>query len=171
MFISRVYVVMLAVVAMPSLALAATPDQVVGRWLHVLGAGLLLGAAFFTRFALIPAASSALSEETHEKLRAAVRSRWSKIVGGVIGVVLLSGFYNYMVYGMPAHKGQALYHALVGTKIILAFVVFFLASILVGRTSLAQKFQTKASMWLGVSIALGLIIFAMGAFLRFIPTV
>lgn len=164
-------ITLVALALLPSLAHAASPDQLAGRWLHVIGGAILLGAAVFTRFALLPAASSALSPEAHEQLRAAVRSRWAKIVGAVIGVVLLSGFYNYLVYGVPAHKGQPLYHAVMGTKIILAFVVFFLASILVGRTSLAQKFQAKASTWLLVTIGLGIIIFAMGGFLRFIPTV
>jgi len=171
MYLSRFNLAIIALMSSPALAFAATPDQVLGRWLHVLGGAILLGSAIFTRFALIPAASSALSDDAHEKLRAALRSRWSKLLGAVIGIVLLSGFYNYLVYGIPAHKGQALYHAVLGTKIILAFVVFFLASILVGRTSLAQKFQAKSSTWLLVTIGLGIVIFAMGAFLRFIPTV
>ena len=167
----RITLMLFAAAAAPALAQTTTPDQLISRWLHVLGAAALLGGAIFTRFALIPAAKSALSDDAHEKLRAALRSRWSKLVGALIGVLLLTGFYNYIVYGVPAHKGQGLYHMLMGIKIILAFAVFFLASILVGRTSLAQKFQAKASTWLLVTITLGIIIFAIGGFLRFLPAV
>ena len=64
----------------------------------------------------------------------AIRARWKKFVHGGIALLILSGAFNYY-RAMPLHKGDGLYHGLIGTKIILALVVFFLASALVGRSA------------------------------------
>ncbi len=166
----------LTVLAMGALAQdtpqGAGPDPVtlVSRWLHILGAVTLLGGGIFVRLVLMPSAA-VLPAEAHDQLRAGVRSRWSKILGALIAILLLTGFYNYLTKGVVDHKGQALYHALMGTKIILAFVVFFLGSLLAGKTGLAQKLQAKASLWLGVTLAMGIAIVMIAGYLRFVPSI
>jgi hypothetical protein len=75
-------------------------------------------------------------------------------------LLLISGFYNYFK-AMPNHKGDGLYHALIGTKIILAFVVFFFASVLVGRSKGTQKFRDNSGKWMAVVLVLSALIVAM----------
>lgn len=67
---------------------------------------------------------------------------------------------------MPQHKGDGLYHALIGTKIILAFVVFFFASVLVGRSAGTQKFRDESGKWTSVVLLLSALIVAMSGVVK-----
>ncbi len=116
------------------------------------------------RFVLMPAASQ-LPNDAHEQLRAAVLAKWKRFVHGGIGLFILSGFYNYMRL-MGSHKGDKLWHALVGTKILLAFVVFFLASALVGKSKAFEPLRQHRAKWLGITVVLALVIVAMSSFLK-----
>ena len=79
--------------------------------------------------------------------------------------MLVSGFYNYFM-GMPNHKGQPLYHALVGTKMLLGFGAFFLASVLSGRSAKFAPLRANAGKWLGVLIAITALVSGIGGFLK-----
>ena len=67
---------------------------------------------------------------------------------------------------MPEHKGDGLYHALIGTKIILAFAVFFIASALVGRSAGTQKFRDKSGSWMAVVLLLMAVIVGISGVLK-----
>jgi drug/metabolite transporter (DMT)-like permease len=94
-----------------------------------------------------------------------LRNRWKRFVHPGILVFLVTGFYNYF-RAMPNHKGDGLYHALVGTKIILAFAVFFLASALVGRSATFEGMRKDSSKWLSILCLLGLVIVAISGFVK-----
>ncbi len=138
--------------------------DLLARWAHVGAAIVLMGGAIFTRFVLMPAAAE-LPEDQHLALKERLRVRWSKIVAGGILVLLVSGFYNFAM-GMPQHKNQPLYHALVGTKMLLAFGAFFLASVLSGRSAKFAPLRENARKWLGVLIAILAIVSGLGGVLR-----
>lgn len=138
--------------------------DLLARWAHVGAAIVLLGGAFFSRFVLMPAASE-LPEDQHLALKERLRVRWSKIVAGGILLILLSGFYNF-AKGIPVHKGQPLYHALVGTKMLMAFAAFFLASVLTGRSAKFAPLRENARKWLGILIALLALISGIGGYLK-----
>jgi uncharacterized membrane protein len=134
------------------------PVALVMRWVHILSAITLLGGSIFFRFVLLPAANQILDPETHERLRPAIVGRWKKIVMALILLFLISGFYTYIMVGVPAHKGDSTYHMLFGIKFLLALVVFFLVSLLSGRTSLAMKLQANAKLWMLLTILTGVVI-------------
>lgn len=136
----------------------------VSRFLHVGTAITLVGGTIFMRFVLKPAADQ-LSQEAHDQLRTALIARWKRFVHGGIGLFLLSGFYNYMRL-MPQHKGDSLWHALVGTKILLAFGVFFLASALVGKSKSFEGLRQQRPKWLAVVVLLSLIIVGISSFVK-----
>jgi len=136
----------------------------ISRWLHVTTAIALLGGAIFSRFVLIPAAAE-LPDAEHDKLRAGVLGRWKRFVHLGITLLLLTGFYNF-VRAMPGHKGQPLYHSLIGTKILLAFAIFFIASAMVGRSSLAIAMRKNAARWTGIIVVLGLLIVAISSYAK-----
>ena len=138
--------------------------DVISRWLHVGTAIVLLGGAVFSRFVLQPAAA-ALPEPEHDLLRAGVLARWKRFVHGGIALLLLSGFYNFF-RSMPGHKGQPLYHALIGTKILLALAIFFIASSMVGRSSLAVTMRKNALKWTGLIVVLGAVIVAISGYAK-----
>ncbi|MEJ7595814.1 MAG: hypothetical protein WKF77_30245 [Planctomycetaceae bacterium] len=134
------------------------PDLILGivsRWLHIGSAIVLLGGTICLKFVVGPA----LKDQSPE-LKEAVRGRWKRFVHAAIAGLLISGIYNY-VRAIPLHKGDGLWHAMVDTKIILALGVFFIASVLAGRSKGTQKFRDNAARWTTIAILLGLIIVAM----------
>ncbi len=142
--------------------------HVLARWLHVLAAVVAVGGAVFWRCVLIPAAA-ALPDDAHTALRGAVRRRWARILGVAIALLLLTGLFNYLGVTAPVHRGQPLYHALMGVKIILALVVFFLASALVGAASVFEPIRRSAPAWAAVNILLAALVIALGCVLKFLP--
>ncbi len=125
------------------------------RWLHVGSAIVLLGGAICLKFVVGPV----LKDQSLE-LREAIRGRWKKFVHAGIAGLLVSGLVNY-IRALPQHRGDGLWHAMVDTKIILALAVFFIASVLVGRSKGTQKFRDNAGKWTTIVVLLGLLIVAL----------
>ena len=137
------------------------------RVLHIATAIVLVGGTFFVRFVLLPAASANLPDDLHAKLRGAITATWKKIVHLGIALFIISGGINYYrVIAAGTHKGDALYHALLGTKIILALVVFFIASALVGRSAAFEGMRRNPRRWLMVNLLLAGVIVAVSGFLK-----
>jgi len=141
------------------------PLNVLFRWIHIGTAIVVLGGSVFLRFLLMPAAEQ-LPDAEHDALRQRVIGRWKKFVMIGIALFLISGFYNYIVVSIPKHKGDVLYHPLLGTKILLAFGVFFLGSALTGRAAAFEGIRKNSKLWLLVTILLAAIIVAISGFLK-----
>ena len=141
------------------------PVDLSARFLHVMVAVLLVGGAMFTRFVLMPAAAE-LPEDEHTKLKERIGNRWRKLVMLGILVLLVTGFYNYLAVTAPAHKGDGKYHMFMGIKMLLAFVVFFLASALAGRSKGLAFFRRDAGKWLLVLILLSSVVIGLGSLLK-----
>lgn len=138
--------------------------DLLSRWAHVGAAIVLVGGAVFSRFVLMPAAAE-LPDDQHQALKDRVRARWAKFVHAGIGLLILSGFYNY-ISQMKSHAGEKLYHPLVGVKMLLAFGAFYLASVLSGRSPKSAHFRENARKWLGVLIALTALTAGLGSVLK-----
>lgn len=142
----------------------------VSRVFHVGTAIVMVGGAFFLRFVLLPAAQLTLSDDVHARLRSAVIGTWKKVVHIGIGLLLLSGALNYYrVLAEGTHKGDPLYHALLGTKILLAMAIFFIASALVGRSAAFDGMRRNVAKWLTINLLLAAIIVAISGFLKVRP--
>jgi hypothetical protein len=94
------------------------------------------------------------------------RNGWRFCAGGAVS---LDSCWNGHRLGAAAHKGDKLYHPLIGTKILLAFVVFFLASALVGRSAGTQKFRDQSGKWMTVVVVLSAVIVAISGFIKVRP--
>lgn len=137
------------------------------RIAHVYAAIVLGGGTVFVRFVLLPAASAVLSDELHAQLRARIVETWKKIVHTGIALLLISGFTNFFrVMADGSHKGDRLYHPLIGTKILLALAVFFIASALVGKSAKFEPIRRNAKMWLTVIVLLTAAIVCISGFLK-----
>ena len=146
------------------------PIDVISRIVHVGTAITLVGGSVFMAFVLHPSAG-AISDEEHDKLRAGVIGRWKMFVHIGVSLFLISGFYNYT--GMiPKHKGDGLYHGLLGTKMILAFGVFFIAEALVGKSKTFEGMRQNRGQWLKIIVLLSAVIVGISGFakIRGIPT-
>lgn len=138
--------------------------DVLSRVVHIATAITLVGGSIFMAIAMIPSLE-VIPNEQRAAFVSAVRDRWKRYVHGGIGLFLLSGFYNYF-RAIPKHQGDGLYHALLGTKMLLAFVIFFLASVMVGRSAKFESWRQNPSKVLRVMIILAVLIVAMSGFLK-----
>lgn len=139
----------------------------VSRIVHIGTAIVLVGGTVFMRLLVMPAATEVLDQPTHDKLRARVMSVWKRFVHGGIALFLISGGINYYrVIASGAAKADKLYHPLVGTKILLALAIFFIASALVGKSAAFDSMRKNAKKWLTVNIILATIVVALSGFVR-----
>lgn len=143
---------------------AVNAVDLVSRWFHVGTAIVLLGGTAYIRFVLLPAASQ-LPDEHHQKLKELTVARWKRFVHGGILLLLLTGFYNYF-RAEPADAFRKQYHMLVGIKILLALVLFGVASGLVGRSAAFARMRETPKRFLGLAVLLGAIIVAISGYLR-----
>ncbi|MFN3188946.1 MAG: hypothetical protein ACE361_00365 [Aureliella sp.] len=136
----------------------------ISRIVHVGTAITLVGGSVFTLLVLLPAVKS-ISQEAHDQLSAAITGRWKKFIHGGILLFLVSGFYNFF-QAIPKHKGDGLYHGLVGVKILLAFGIFFIASALVGRSAKFEFMRQTKAKWLTVLVLMAAIVVGISGFVK-----
>lgn len=135
------------------------------RWTHIGTAIVLVGGTCFLRFVLAPAAAQ-LSDAEHAKLKELVMKKWKMFVHIGIVLFIISGFYNFIVVQVPRHRGDSVYHALIGTKILLAFAIFIFASALVGRSKTFDGMRKNAKKWQMVIIVLAAIIVGISGYAK-----
>lgn len=138
--------------------------DVLSRLVHVGTAITLVGGSLFMLIVLMPSAKE-LDDDAHQQLSASVVTRWKRLVHVGVLLFLVSGIYNYM-RAIPNHRGDSLYHALLGTKMILALGVFFLAAALVGRSAKLQPIRDQRAKWLTVTVVLAAIIVGISGFVK-----
>jgi uncharacterized membrane protein len=138
--------------------------DVVSRIVHIATAIVLVGGSTFMVFVLLPTAQQ-LDVAQHDRLREAINGRWKRFIHIGILLFLVTGFYNF-VRQLPNHRGDGLYHGLMGTKILLALVVFFIASALVGRAKAFEGMRADRARWLKIIVLLAAVIVAMSGFVK-----
>jgi uncharacterized membrane protein len=133
------------------------------RWLHIIPAIILVGGTLFMRFSLVPA-----TEELNAsaELRESIRKRWARLVMISVLFLLVSGLYNTMLKVRGFETGDTAYNALLLVKVILALAIFFLASVMSGRSKMAQKFRLKEKHWLNVLCLMMLVVVAIAGYMK-----
>ncbi len=135
----------------------------VSRWLHIIPAITLVGGTLFMRFSLVPA-----TEELNAsaELRETIRKRWARLVMASISFLLISGLYNTMVKMRGFETADTSYNALLLLKIILALAIFFLASVMSGRSKMAQKFRQNEKHWLNILCVMMLTVVVIAGYMK-----
>lgn len=136
------------------------------RWTHILSSVVLVGGLVFLRFALIPSLS-VLSENERESFQSAMRSRWAKLVMACSGLLLLSGLANMMLLMGQWDYPNGELGLLTGLKLLLSLPIFFISSLLAGKTALADKIRQKSVLWLNVNLILAVLLICLAGLLRF----
>ncbi len=140
--------------------------SLIARWIHVLSFIVAVGGAIFMRLVLTPAAKESLSDEAQQSLRTAVTRRWRTFVHAAVGLLLLSGGYNFYVAHFVDHVTPMPYHAIFGVKLILALAVFVLAIGLSSDKAWSAALRTDRPKWLGVLVALGVLVVMLSGLLK-----
>ncbi len=135
------------------------------RFLHIATAICLVGGSVFVAYVLAPAANISIEQDQHDKLRAAIGQRWKWFVHLGITLFLITGFYNYY-QAIPRHKGDGLYHAFLGTKILLALFVMFIASALAGRSKAFEAMRNRRGLWLNILVLTAAVVIALSSYVR-----
>lgn len=140
--------------------------SLISRWLHIMAAATAVGGTIFALWVVLPAAG-VLTPEAREAFHVAARRRWSKIVMAAIAILLISGLYNFLTI---KHNYKLVlprwYDPVFGVKFLLAFAVFAIASLLVGRTALAQRLRANSRLWLSTNLLMAALIIAISGVLR-----
>ena len=134
------------------------------RWIHILSAIILVGGTFYQRFALLPALAS-IQSSPKDEVAEACRGPWAKWVMATSGLLLLSGLVN-AVGIIKQYELRGVYHGLVAVKLVVALAIFWISAMLAGRSSSAQKFREKITLWLTVNVVLSVSIVCLGGYMR-----
>lgn len=140
------------------------------RWIHIFGAIMLVGSTIFMRCAYVPAKAD-VDGDLDANFVESLRKRWSFLVMISSGQLLVSGLIEFVLLmknfdiSKDAFPGSA-YHMIFGIKFLLAFVVFFLAAALSGRSGLAQKLREREKTWLTVNMVLAITVVCFAGMMR-----
>lgn len=159
--------------------------QVVLAWVvrlvHIGTAIAAIGAPFFVRVALMPAASASLDDAAHQKLRDTINARWRKVVYILITLFILTGAFNFFVETRVngtlitarwkdfGEEDKRLYHMIFGIKMIAAFAIFFLASALAGRAATFAPIRKHARVSVTILLLLAALVIVCSTLMRFLP--
>jgi len=142
--------------------------SVASRWVHVGAAIVLFGGTLFQYLVLVPAVKELPSDE-RTALHGRVMARWRKIVMAMIGLLLITGFYNYLAVAIPQYREspvKGLYHGLMGTKILLSLGIFFIVSALVGRSVAFEPMRLQSRKWMTITIVLATVVVGIAGYLK-----
>lgn len=154
------------------------PTLLLLRWAHILAAIIAVGGLAFARFGLLPAMSE-LDAANRDKLHDAIRRRWLPWVIGAITLLFASGLANFLLFNARVKAEgwdggmwmrQTSYHALFGAKFLLAIVIFYFASALVGRGQGTQWIRDARATWLSVTLGLALAVVMISGWMRQLHT-
>ncbi|MCC6909381.1 MAG: hypothetical protein IT430_15685 [Phycisphaerales bacterium] len=134
------------------------------RWMHIVPAIVLLGGTIFLAIVAVPTTSA--PDGAPPPWLGKVRKRWAMLAGVCILLLLVSGLWNFMVYRLPEVKEIGLYHALFGTKVLLSLAVFFIASVMAGRSPAFDRMRSRPGKMLMITAVLGLLVVLLAGVLR-----
>ena len=135
-----------------------TIGPIISRYLHVVPAMLVVGGLVFMRL-ILPGAleRSGLSPEARDALFLRCRRAFKMIVHTSIALLLLSGAYNSYRLFTGQYKGAPIFHALWGSHLVLALVVFALAIVVTKGERPPASHRSLSAAALGLLLLLVLI--------------
>ena len=139
--------------------------DIVSQWLHVVAAVVAVGGVACIRFVVIPSAE-ALDDASKQTFMEGVHTRFRRIVGISIGLLLITGLYNVGVVAMAGHLTEHGYLYPIIGKIVLALVVFKIAFMLMMPGPAFAGVKAKRKGWLMVNFILGAIVILIASYLR-----
>jgi uncharacterized membrane protein len=137
------------------------------RWLHILAGMTAVGGMIFLRAVVVPSIG-AISTDAFKSFHGQMRPRWAKIVAAAIGTLLITGLVNFIIT-VKLYEVPKWYHMVWGIKFLIALVIFFISSVMAGRSALADKFRANVRMWLNLNIFLAVVVVCLSGVLKIAP--
>lgn len=138
----------------------------VSRFLHLSSAMFLVGAAAFMLIGLLPAMKEGLNESAAGRLRESISKNWGKVVHASIGLLLITGGYNFWVLVLEPKVKPMPYHAIFLFKFLFALIVFVIGTAIVGKSPAFEKMRQDAGKWLKVLLTFALLIVLLSGLLN-----
>ena len=136
--------------------------MILWRWLHVISACLLVGAAFLV-YAIVPWALLDLETQARESALLRLRRGFKMLVHVCSLLLLISGTYNAIGNWRAYGRNIPLTHALFGPHLLLGLVIFALLVVMLARRVPRPSDRT----WLGATVALLFITVAIASALKY----
>jgi hypothetical protein len=143
------------------------------RILHIGAAIVAAGGVAFQLLALQPTLRS-LPDDQRIEVREKIVARWFQVVMICIGLLLLTGFINFIAFKVPELRDKPyknLYHTLFGIKFILALAVFHGATVSVLPLPRGEKYRARASVWLMRNTVFLIAIVIIAALMRYVDAI
>ena len=140
------------------------------RWMHLIGAILLVGSALFYWRAVWPGLADTDADD-RKTITVAIRPNWARLVMVSIALLLLSGLAN-VVWMAKAGEFKAVpgwYHGLLLIKILLALRVFYLMSLITGRSARAERLRENSPFWLSLTSVLAVNVVLLAGVMKSTP--
>ncbi|MBT4693996.1 MAG: hypothetical protein HOB73_11690 [Planctomycetaceae bacterium] len=140
--------------------------SLISRWMHILPAVVMVGGAIFTQLVLCPSLDG---NDPENAVKQQIKRKWSKVIMGCALLLLLSGLYNTMVIFGADDKPGGMYHGLLALKLVLACSIFYISSMLAGKSDAALKFQEKEAFWGKINMYAAIIVVLLAGGMRVVP--
>lgn len=137
----------------------------ISRWLHLVGVVITIGGSMFMMFGLLPSMKASLDESSRDKLREAVRKRWSMYVHLGITLLLITGGINFYKLSMSSDMSPMPYHAIFLIKFLAALSLFFVGIALMGKSPAFEKIRQNPSKWLRYMVGVGSLVILLSGIL------
>jgi len=134
--------------------------QIVMRYLHVVSAVVAVGGTAFALLCLSPAVQQ-LEEAARRPLVEFAEGRFRRVLALALLGLLVTGIFNWAATGATYKAMGPMANALLGTKVLLAFVLF---GIVIARAS--NLLPGPSRRWHIVNVHLAAIIILLAAVLR-----
>ena len=138
----------------------------ISRWMHILPAVVMVGGAIFTQLVLCPSLDG---NDPENAVKQQIKRKWSKVIMGCALLLLLSGLYNTMVIFGADDKPGGMYHGLLALKLVLACSIFYISSMLAGKSDAALKFQEKEAFWGKLNMYAAIIVVLLAGGMKMVP--
>ncbi|MGQ9487448.1 MAG: hypothetical protein ACUVTY_06830 [Armatimonadota bacterium] len=132
-------------------------DTVV-KWVHLISIVTGVGLTLFQYLVLMPVLKR--MEGIPEEFIEAVQRRAGMVIGIAWVLIWVTGIYNLVVI-IPTVKPN--YHLLLGAKILLVLVLFFISTALSHPSLAFEGVQRNRAKWIALAAWLGIVIIALSA--------
>ena len=136
----------------------------ISRWMHILPAVVMVGGAIFTQLVLCPSLDG---NDPENAVKQQVKRKWSKVIMICALLLLLSGVYNTIL--AFDEKPGGMYHGLFTLKLVLVFAIFYISSMLAGKSDAALKFQEKEALWGKLNMYAAIIVVLLAGGMKMVP--
>ena len=140
------------------------------RWMNILGAIVLVGSALFYWRAIWPGMSD-LAEDQRKGRFQAIRPHWARLVMLSVLLLLVSGFANIVIMTKTFEFKEVTgwYLGLLGIKVLLAFLVFYLMSLITGRSMRAVRLRENSPLWISLTSMLAVVVVLLAGVMKVTP--